>query len=279
MDAYYYLIAGLPDISLDDGKLSYTVDSFKSEIYPDLSTKDKKLIDLYYLEYDNENLLLLLHDKDSSINSKGLFSAEELLTVIESVKEGDVADKKYPPYFSTFISEYFNLPAEDLYKAGDMLASAYYSYAMRCKNRFISAWYEFNLNINNIQSAMSARKYNIDVASVIVGNTEISEALRTSNARDFGLNETLTYLEPLQRISEIEDLVDREKKVDLLKWNWLENESFFNYFTIERLFVFLLQLEMIERWISLDKEKGNELFRKMIQNLKDEVQIPEEFRN
>jgi hypothetical protein len=39
-----------------------------------------------------------------------------------------------------------------------------------------------------------------------------------------------------------------------------------------------MQLEMIERWISLDKEKGNELFRKMIQNLKNEVQIPEEFR-
>lgn len=42
MDAYYYLVAGLPDISLEDGKLSYTVDSFKSEIYPDLSDKDKK---------------------------------------------------------------------------------------------------------------------------------------------------------------------------------------------------------------------------------------------
>ena len=39
-----------------------------------------------------------------------------------------------------------------------------------------------------------------------------------------------------------------------------------------------MQLEMIERWISLDKEKGNELFRKMIQDLKNEVQIPEEFR-
>lgn len=43
MDAYYYLVAGLPDISLDDGKLGYTVDSFKSEIYPYLSDKDKKL--------------------------------------------------------------------------------------------------------------------------------------------------------------------------------------------------------------------------------------------
>ena len=49
MDAYYYLVAGLPDISLEDGKLSYTVDSFKSEIYPDLSDKDKKVID--HLEF------------------------------------------------------------------------------------------------------------------------------------------------------------------------------------------------------------------------------------
>ena len=34
------------------------------------------------------------------------------------------------------------------------------------------------------------------------------------------------------------------------------------------LFVFLLQLEMIERWISLDKEKGSQLFR-IIAALKD----------
>ena len=42
--------------------------------------------------------------------------------------------------------------------------------------------------------------------------------------------------------------------------------------------VFLMKLEMIERWISLDKEKGNEMFRQLIGQLKDEVQIPQEFR-
>ena len=119
----------------------------------------------------------------------------------------------------------------------------------------------------------------MDVASAIVGDTEVCELLRVSNARDFGLGETLTYLESIQRIAEIDDLVEREKKTDQLKWDWLETESFFNYFTVERLFVFLLQLEMIERWISLDKDKGNELFRAMIKALKDDVQIPEEFRN
>ena len=39
-----------------------------------------------------------------------------------------------------------------------------------------------------------------------------------------------------------------------------------------------MKLEMIERWVSLDKEKGNELFRKLIDQLKNEVQIPQEFR-
>ena len=278
MDTYYYLVAGLPDISLDDGKLSYTVDSFKSEIYPDLSDKDKKVIDLFYLKLDNDNLLHLLKDKDYAVVSQGMYSTEELLSVIDTVKDGDIPDKKYPSYFCNFISEYLKLNPEDLYKAGDMLAAQYYAYAMNCKNKFVSAWFEFNLNLNNIQAALSARKYKLDIASAIVGNTDVCESLRTSNARDFGLGDTLTYLENVQRIAEIDELVEREKKIDQLKWEWLETESFFNYFTIERLFVFLLQLEMIERWISLDKEKGSELFRAMIQDLKNDVQIPEEFR-
>ncbi len=279
MDAYYYLVAGLPDISLEDGKLSYTVDSFKSEIYPDLSDKDKNIIDLFYLKFDNDNLLHLLKDKEYVVKRNGNFSSDELLSLIDTIKDGDIPDRKYPSYFSKFISEYLALAPEDAYRASDMLTSDYYSYAMRTKNSFVSAWFEFNLNLNNIQSAISARKYKIDVASTIVGDTDVCEMLRTSNARDFGLGDTLPYLENIQRISEIDDLLEREKKVDQLKWNWMEDESFFNYFTVECLFVFLLQLEMIERWISLDKDKGNELFRALIQGLKNDVQIPEEFRN
>lgn len=31
MSKYYYLVAGLPDLALDDSKLSYTVADFKTE--------------------------------------------------------------------------------------------------------------------------------------------------------------------------------------------------------------------------------------------------------
>lgn len=278
MSAYYYLVAGLPDISLEDGKLSYTISDFRAESYGDLSAKDQALIDLFYLKYDHADLLSLLKDKDAVTQGKGNFSSEDLLQLIASVKEGEKPDAKFPSYLYDFIAQYLALPADELYKAENLLASAYYAYAMKSKNPFIASWFEFNLNINNILAAFAARKYKMNVAEVIVGDTEVCEMLRTSNARDFGLSETVDYFEPLQRLVETDDLVEREKKVDQLKWKWLEDASFFHYFTIERLFVFLLQLEMIERWVLLDKEKGSELFRQMIQNLKDEVQIPEEFR-
>lgn len=278
MSAYYYLVAGLPDISLEDGKLSYTISDFRAESYGDLSAKDQALIDLFYLKYDHADLLSLLKDKDAVTQGKGNFSSEDLLQLIASVKEGEKPDAKFPSYLYDFIAQYLALPADELYKAENLLASSYYAYAMKSKNPFIASWFEFNLNINNILAAFAARKYKMNVAEVIVGDTDVCEMLRTSNARDFGLSETLDYFEPLQRLVETDDLVEREKKVDQLKWKWLEDASFFHYFTVERLFVFLLQLEMIERWVLLDKEKGSELFRQMIQNLKDEVQIPEEFR-
>lgn len=276
---YYYLVAGLPELTLEDSKLSYTVADFKAELYPDLSDEDRRLIDLFYLKFDNANVLKLLKDKDATIDPRGNYSAEELAEFISSLKEGDeIVDAMFPSYLSTFISEYFNATAEDDFLHEDRLAALYYEYAMKCKNKFVSSWFAFNLTMNNVLVALTARKFKMDIAPLIVGDTEVCEALRTSGARDFGLTGEVDFLDQLVKISETEELVEREKKIDQLRWNWMEEATFFNYFTVERLFVFLLQLEMIERWISLDKEKGNQLFRSIIATLKDEVQIPAEFR-
>lgn len=280
MSKYYYLVAGLPDLALDDSKLSYTVADFKTEFYPYLSDADKKLIDLFYLKFDNANVLKLLKDRDAVIDTCGLYSADELSDFIVMLKDGDeVPDRAFPSYLSAFISDSFNQPTEEVnFLPENRLAGLYYAYAMKCKNRFVSDWFGFNLTVNNILVALTARKYKFEVAPLIVGDTRICEALRTSTARDFGLGAEVDYLDQLMKISEVEELVEREKKIDQLRWDWMEEATFFNYFTIERLFVFLLQLEMIERWLSLDKERGSQLFRSMIEVLKDEVQIPAEFR-
>ena len=105
MSKYFYLIAGLPDVALEDSKISYSVEEFNEEIYPYLSKKDKKIIDIYFLKYDNENVLNLLKDDSYPINDRGLFSAQELLHYISIIKEAiqdeeiiKIKEKDFPSY-------------------------------------------------------------------------------------------------------------------------------------------------------------------------------------
>lgn len=276
---YYYLVAGLPDLTLEDGKLNYTVADFKSEFYQQLSTADRHLMDLFFLKFDQVNVLNLLQGKEGVFDERGNYSLDLLLEVIRTLKEGEKVDSKsLPSYLVKVISEVLEAETTDFVALENELAALYYAYALKTSNRFVASWFDLNLSLNNIFSALNARKYNWPVASHIVGQTPVCEALRTSNARDFGLSGEVDYFEQVVRINEIADWMEREKKVDQLRWNWMEEAVFFDYFTIERLFVFLVKLEMIERWISLDKERGNQLFRSLIGALKQEVRIPEEFR-
>lgn len=279
MSNYYCLVTGLPDLALEDGNLSFTVADFKADLYPELTAADRKVIDLFFLQYDNANLLVLLRQgRDAAWDEKGNYTPEQLSALIEAVREDEKPDTSYPAYLSTFVQLYLAHKEDDKFFAEDRLASLYYAYAMQSRNSFAREWFGFNLNLNNILAALTARKFKLGVQDYIVGEGEVADALRTSGARDFGLAPVLDELDTILRIGETDDLVEKERRIDQLKWDWMENATFFNYFSVEKLFVFLVKLQLIERWINLDKEKGREMFRQIIGNLKEEVEVPEEFK-
>ena len=275
---YYYLIAGLPELSLDDNKLGITVREFRELYYPELADDDRALLDLIYLSYDNANLLTLLKDKEAAIAEGGLYTSEELLAIIEAARAEETPDRNYPRYMYDFVAE---MESEESAAEGvfpeDRLAQLYYAHAMSQGNVFVERWFAFNLDLNNFLTAITARRYNLDVKPLIVGDNEVAKALRTSNSRDFGLTGVMDGFEEVMRISEIDNLVERERKLDVLKWEWMEENSFFDYFTVEKLFAFLVKIQIIERWITLDAEAGGEMLRGMIRQLKEEVKVPQEF--
>lgn len=279
MSKYYALVAGLPNIAIDDSKLTYSVGTFRDEIYDSLSRADKALVDLFFYKFDNKNLLAYLRNPETAFDPNGRISPSEMEELVKAVKGGDTYKSPHVlPYFISFLEEYFRAERPDDIPWEDRLASYYYEYAMQAPNKFVASWFELNLNINNILAALIARKFGLDKNLYLVGHNEVAEAIRNSNARDFGLGESLDYLPALQRILEEPDLVERERKTDLLKWNWIEDHTFFDYFTIERLIAYLLQLEMIERWVKLDKAKGEQMFRALIRGMKQESAVAlEEF--
>lgn len=279
MKNYYCLVAGMPDISPDDTKLSFTVSDFKANYLPELSEKDAKLVRLFFLQYDHQNLLEILEKgEDATFDDRGVFTQDELAEAIEKVKLGDELGRKLPSYIYSFIARYADLKEESDKLPEDVLASAYYQYALSCGNHFVKNWFAFNLNVNNILVALSARKYGFGATPYLVGDGEILDALATSGARDFGLGSELEYMDELMRINEMDNAMEKERKQDLLKWDWLDEQTFFHYFSVERLFAFLVKLSIVERWMVIDKEKGSEVFRGLIDKLKNEVEIPADYK-
>ncbi len=146
------------------------------------------------------------------------------------------------------------------------------------KNSLLSGWFELNLNIGNLLSAIYARKYKMEVAKYIVGNNKTANLIReNSNSRDFGISMELEYFDAIQRISEEEDIYDRERKIDKFRWDWLEENTVFDYFNIEYIFAYLCKLQILERWVSLNAEEGERVFRELINNLKNKTELPEDF--
>lgn len=273
MSKYYCLIAGLPDITLDDSRLTYSVADFRNELSDILTRKDQKLIDLFFLKFDNKNLINQLKNPDSDMDPRGSITYDESHALYQALKEEEAIpkNKHIPSYFIDFFRMYLESEAKgDVATISweDRLAALYYAYAMKCGNQFVADWFELNLNINNMLTAITCRKHGLDKSQYIVGDNEVAEALCTSNARDFGLGNDVEYLPALQHIAEESDLMLREKKIDTLKWNWLEEQTFFKTFDIESVFAYLLKLEMIERWVSLDKETGEKTFREIVGAMK-----------
>jgi len=268
---YYCLIAGLPDIEFEDHKLLFTIANFKEEVRPQLSKKDAKLLDLFYMKFDNKNLLSYLKNKEGMFDERGNLSKEDLETCLQLINEDlKIENSTCPAYFQSFVQEYKEAHHKPTEAAlwEDRLAGIYYQWAMSCGNKFISSWFEYNLNLNNILAAYTCRKYQMEVKPV--GNNEVAEAIKASSQRDFGLTGTLEDFVQFQHLADIPDLFERERKTDLLKWHWLDEQTFYNFFSIEKLFAYLIKLEMIERWTQLDPTEGERVFRELIDRLKAE---------
>ena len=287
MSKYYCLISGLPSIALDDNKPVYSVAEFKAELDLILSEYDKRIMNWFFLKYDNKNLLSYLRESSFyEFDGRGVYTEEEIKEICDLLKsEERVPDKvSVPAYFADFIRDYYerfesndNTDIHLLWE--DKLSSLYYNEAIRCRNAFMASWFELNLNIGNMMTAYNCRKYGLDKEAYIIGDTEIAGILRQSEVRDFNTGNAPDYMNELMQITEEGDFMMREKRLDVLRWNWLEEETFFKTFGIESVIAYLLRLEMIERWLVLDKVHGEKTFRQLVADMKRESsETLEEFK-
>ena len=79
---YYSLVAGLREYELDADIKGFDVRAIIDEIRAQLSSSDRKALDLFYTYYDIENILAVRAGR-SRFSELGNFSREELAAELE----------------------------------------------------------------------------------------------------------------------------------------------------------------------------------------------------
>lgn len=267
---YYTLVAGLPNISLEDSKLSYGSEDLLADLKEFLSGKDYRFFELFKLKADNENIYMSLVGHEHKYIPGGVYTEDEIEELLEE-------PGKACCYLKEYVEEY-NSEEFDQEVDRKRLTVLYYTYLLDSVNGIVRKWFELELNSRNIFAALNARKHGLNLEREIIQANETADALLKSNSRDFGLSGDLDYIENLISIFETEDLIKREKALDIFKWEWLDEKTFFEYFTVDKLIAYYIKLKMIERWISLDPDTGKELFTRFIGELQNDYDMPDEFQ-
>ena len=279
MGNYYCLMAGLPDITLEDTKQNVSIPDLREELDMTLSDGDKKVMFYFFLQKDCANLVKLLKNPNADIDENGNYTMEQYVDLMTSAREMNFNVHRYPAFMSEFARNFaYNKDKEGYFPEDDMLYQ-FYCYAMEtCPNKVVRQWFKLNLDITNILTALLARKNGWNVANFIQGEDEVTEMILTNNTKDFNLVNEMDYVVDLMKIVDCEDPGEKEKKIDAFKWLWLEEQTFFNIFSIEAVFAYFCKLDMLNRWDKLDVAQGQETFRQIIENLRGEARVPEEFQ-
>jgi hypothetical protein len=283
---YYYLVAGLPDLFLDQEKKDFNIIKLKEEMQELMHPDDYYLVELIHLEYDNFNFLNILFKRKQEFKPLGKFS-QEIFNEIEENLEF------LPSYIHNFYNFYKGKGQVDTsYQSESIEFSTidrvekilevrfqefYYEFVTSHENRFIQEWYSFLRDFNNILTAITCRKQGIEITPQMVGGGDLVETLIRSQAQDFGLKRDIDYLEALLQTSEITDILERERRLDILKWDKADDITTFDYFNVERILAFFVKASIVYRWVKLDAKTGEELFNRFLKELKETYEMPKEF--
>ena len=145
---------------------------------------------------------------------------------------------------------------------------------LKASNKFVREWFAFNQDMNNVLVAQICRKHGFDVKTQIVGEGEVAEQLRThASQKDFGLNEVDGDWTEILALAGIEDLMQREKAQDAIRFTWLQDRTEFDFFSSEMVFAYYLEAVMLHRWSILTIEEGEKVFRELVKDMKKGIKL------
>ena len=145
----------------------------------------------------------------------------------------------------------------------DRISLDFYKEAISHRLEFIREFFLFDLNVRNQKVRYLNQALGRDAEKDVL-------SLR-DNSEDPGLEpEAPEFKESarLQQILEGNDILARERGIDDLYWEKIDEITLFNYLDFDKILGIIVKMHIIRRWLILDEETGRAMFKKLVDQVR-----------
>ena len=271
---YHYLVAGLADLVFDSSKNYLGMSEFKDELKAALHPSDYSLVSILFLTNDNKNFVAFLEGKVDEWDSLGNYTLqdfEDQKWVIHSIMK---EDRILPDYMVEILAAWLESEKKmDLSEIKRLLTEGYLEMAINSGNSFLEKWVSFDRDLNNIFALINSKKLNLNAGNYIIGNDIFARELKDifERGKDFVIPSEPEYAQGIFKTATENEFLERERRIDLSRWEFIDSVTFFEYFTIDLIMGFLIKLSIVLRWKQLEPETGKVMLQKLIKDMENQV--------
>ena len=146
----------------------------------------------------------------------------------------------------------------------DKISLDLYKAALSHRLAFIREFFLFDLNVRNQKVRYLNNALGRDPEKDVL-------SLRDPEAEETGLEpEEPEFKEAarLQNILEGHDILARERGIDDLYWEKIDEITIFDYLNFDRILGVMVKMMIIRRWLVLDEQTGREMFKKLVDEVR-----------
>ena len=126
------------------------------------------------------------------------------------------------------------------------LSGHFYRAVSRQNSGFLRAYFEMDRKMRNAQVEFISAKENMDSARYTVGETESCQ----------------------EEYPELQAIFQCEHRLDMFRWERITGMTLFHYFDMDVILAFLAKGLIVDRWSRLDRERGTQLFRQYVDEVR-----------
>jgi hypothetical protein len=181
-------------------------------------------------------------------------------------RQGDKSLDDYFEQMRELLSEKDNETISFIIKGfdKDQIGFDFYKEALAHRMGFIREFFQFDLNVRNQKVRYLNQALGRDAEKDIL-------SMRDPEAEDTGLEpEEPEFKESarLQAILEGNDILSRERGIDDLYWDKIDELTLFDYLNFDKILGVVAKMMIIRRWLILDEETGRAMFKKLVDEVR-----------